>query len=34
MLHFYDKCIMFERKKKKVTDKPWQDMFHDKTIMS
>ena len=30
---FYDKNILFERKKT-VTDKPWQNMLHDKTIPS
>ena len=36
MLHnFYDKNIMFEMKKKKTkTEKPWQNMLHDKTIPS
>ena len=38
--HFFDKNIMFEHvspwfeRKKTVTDKPWQNMLHDKTILS
>ena len=30
---FYDKNIMLERKKT-ITEKPWQNMLHDKSILS
>ena len=31
---FYDKNIIFVREKKTVSDKPWQNMLHDRTIPS
>ena len=34
LLLFYDKNIMFVREKKTVSDKPWQNMLHDRTIPS
>ena len=30
---FYDKNMMFERKKT-ITERPWQNMLHDKAIPS
>ena len=31
---FYDKNMMFEREKKTKTERPWQNMLHDKAIHS